>query len=103
VAHHVPQSQATTVANPPKRARKDQGPNWLPQEISALIAVKREMFLEELDTVDERDLMTPKTNKWNQVSHEVMWASFSPYLRDGPACKTKWNQLIPDYKRIADY
>jgi hypothetical protein len=32
-----------------------------------------------------------------------MRAGFSPCLRDGPACKMKWNQLIPDYKRIADY
>jgi hypothetical protein len=32
-----------------------------------------------------------------------MHGGFLPCLRDGPACKTKWNQLIPDYKRIADY
>jgi hypothetical protein len=24
-------------------------------------------------------------------------------MRDGPTCKGKWNQLIPDYKRIADF
>jgi hypothetical protein len=89
--------------SPPKRARKDRGPNWLPQEIAALIAAKREMYLQELDTVDGRDLMTPETSKWIRVSHLVNSAGFSPILRDGPACKTKWNQLVPDYKRIADY
>ena len=61
------------------------------------------MFLEELDSVDGRDLMTPDTSKWLRVSQHVMSSGYSPCLRDGPACKTKWNQLIPDYKRIADY
>jgi hypothetical protein len=32
-----------------------------------------------------------------------MRAGHSPCLRDGPACKAKWNQLILDYKRLADY
>ena len=27
----------------------------------------------------------------------------SPCPRDGPACKIKWNHLIPDYKKIPDY
>ena len=89
--------------SPPKRARKDRGPNWLPQEIAALIAAKREMYLQELDTVDGRDLMTPETSKWICVSHCVNGAGYSPIVRDGPACKAKWNQLVPDCKRIADY
>jgi hypothetical protein len=68
-----------------------------------LIAAKRESFLEDLDTVDGRDLMNPDATKWNRISQQVMRAGFSPCLHDGPACKTKWNQLIPDYKSIADY
>jgi hypothetical protein len=24
-------------------------------------------------------------------------------MRDGSACKAKWNQIIPNYKRIADF
>jgi hypothetical protein len=24
-------------------------------------------------------------------------------MQDGPTCKGKWNQLIPDYKQIADF
>lgn len=90
-------------ASQPKRARKDRGPNWLPQEILILIRAKRDMYLEELDTVDGRDLMTPDNTKWIRISHDIMRAGFSPVLRDGPACKAKWNQLIPDYKKIADY
>ena len=61
------------------------------------------MFLEDLDTIDGRDLMTLDNTKWIRISHDVMCAGISPCVRDGLACKTKWNQLIPDYKRIADY
>jgi hypothetical protein len=80
------------------RARKDRQPNWSQVEISALIAAKRELFLEELDVVDGRDLMNPEASKWIRVSQHVMRAGHSPCMRDGPACKAKWNQLIPDYK-----
>ena len=86
-----------------KRAQKDRGPNWSSQEILALIAAKREMFLEDLDTIDGRDLMTPKNTKWIRISKDIMRAGYSPCTWDGPACKTKWNQLVPDYKKIADY
>jgi hypothetical protein len=71
--------------------------------VSALIAAKRELFLEELDAIDGRDLMNPEASKWIRVSQHVMRAGHSPCMRDGPACKAKWNQLIPDYKRIADF
>jgi hypothetical protein len=52
----------------PKRARKDRGPNWVVQEILALIAAKCESFLEDLDTIDGRDLMNPDATKWNRIS-----------------------------------
>ncbi|KAG0565380.1 hypothetical protein KC19_8G185700 [Ceratodon purpureus] len=103
VPRPAPGPSGTATSSQSKRARKDRGPNWLPSEIFALIGAKREMFLEELDTVDGRDLMTPDTSKWLRVSQCVMQAGFSPCLRDGPACKTKWNQMIPDNKKIADY
>jgi hypothetical protein len=32
----------------------------------------------------------------------VMRAGLSPVVRDGYACKTKWDLLVPDYRRIAD-
>ena len=47
--------------------------------------------------------MNPDTNKWICVSQHVVRAGFLPCLHDGPTCKTKWNQLIPDYKHIVDY
>ena len=91
------------VPNNNKRARKDRGPNWSLNEIFALITAKREMFLQETDVVDGRDLMIPDSTRWMRISQEVMLAGFSPCLRDGAACKTKWNQILPDYKRISDY
>lgn len=98
-----PPTPAAAGPSPAKRARKDRGPNWGPQEIAALIAAKREQFFQELDTVDGRDLMVPDTSKWIRVAAMVNNAGFSPIYRDGPACKGKWNQIVPEYKRIADY
>ena len=48
----TPRSTTTPTSVPAKRARKDQGPNWLPQEVMALVNAKREMHLEEMDTMD---------------------------------------------------
>jgi hypothetical protein len=59
--------------------------------------------MEEIDIPDGRDLMTTDVNRWLRVSTLLMDAGFSPCLRDGPSCKTKWHQILPDYKRIADY
>ncbi|KAG0571202.1 hypothetical protein M758_6G209500 [Ceratodon purpureus] len=86
-----------------KRTRKDRGPNWSPQENAALITAKQEMFLQGLDIVDGRDHFTPETRKWICVSHVENMVGVSLIVPDGPACKTKWNQLVPYYKRIADY
>lgn len=57
----------------------------------------------EKDAVDARDLMITDQTKWMRISHVVMQAGLSTVLRDGAACKAKWNQILPDYKRISDY
>ena len=75
----TPRSTTATTSIPAKRARKDRGPNWLPQEVMALVNAKQEMHLEEMDTVDARDLMNADSRKWQRVSHEV-W-TFSMYMR----------------------
>jgi hypothetical protein len=95
-----------SIPTPPSRtsrARKDRQPNWSQHEISALIVAKREFFLEELDAVDGRDLMNLEASKCIHVSQYVMRAGHSPCMRDGPAYKAKWNLLLPDHKRIADF
>jgi hypothetical protein len=40
--------------------------------MSTLIVAKRELFLEEIDAVDGRDLMNPEASKWIRVSQYVM-------------------------------
>ena len=52
---------------------------------------------------DQRDIMTSDVTKWMLIAQAMMEAGYSPCVRDGNTCKTKWNQLVPDYKRIADY
>jgi hypothetical protein len=99
----APPSNSASIPSPAKRARKDRGPNWNSMEISALIQAKRHLFLEELEAVDGRHLMNPDASKWVRISIEVMQAGCSQYPRDGPSCKTKWNLIISDYKKIADY
>ena len=84
-------------------ACKDCQPNWSVHEIFALIGAKRELYLEEIDAVDARDFMNPEASKWNRISQQVMGAGHSPCMCDGLACKAKWNQLLPNYKRIVDF
>jgi hypothetical protein len=69
----------------------------------ALVAAKREEFMDELDTVDARDLMDPDVTKWRRISDKVMAAGFSPCWRDHSMCKSKWHLLLPEYRRIANY
>ena len=59
----TPRSTTALTSVPAKRARKDRGPNWLPQEVMALVNAKREMHLEEMDTVDARDFMNADSRK----------------------------------------
>jgi hypothetical protein len=47
-------------------------PNWSQQEVSALISAKRELYMEELDMPDKRDLMITDVNRWLHVSTLVM-------------------------------
>ena len=86
-----------------KRVRRDRRPNWKTEEISALILAKQELHELEKNTPDGRDLMNPDSGKWTRITVQVNQAGFSPCFRDGPACKSKWNLLLPEYKRIADY
>ena len=47
--------------------------------------------------------MNLESNKWQRVSEEVMKCGFSLCSCDGTACKFKWNQIVPEYKRIAKF
>jgi hypothetical protein len=52
-----PQSPGSAAAPAPTRAQRDRGPNWSMPEVLALVAAKRELYLEELDIPDARELM----------------------------------------------
>ena len=52
--------------------------------------------------IDPRDFMIPETIKWQHIADQVMRGPCSPCPRDGQACKTKWNQLLLEYKKITD-
>jgi hypothetical protein len=91
-----------TAGPPERRQRKERGPNWGLQEILALVAAKREEFLDRQQVTDARELFDPETSHWQRISLSVMRAGLSPVVRDAGACKTKWNLLVPDYRRIAD-
>lgn len=96
--------EAHVVAGPhPKKSRKERGANWNAKEIAALIEAMRKLDAAEAACIDKRHLMVPEASKWMRISRDVMHESCSTNHRDGPAYKSKWNQLIPDYKRIFDF
>lgn len=74
-------------------------------EIKALIEGKRDMLLEDIENnvTDVRKSMATDSKRWQRISNHVMKAGFSTCLRDAAACKSKWNQLLPEFKRLADY
>jgi hypothetical protein len=73
------------------------------QEVLALVAAKRNLYLEELGSLDGRELMRKYSAVWKRISATIMKVGHSPCPRDLQSCKTKWHQIFPDYKRIADH
>jgi len=86
-----------------RRQRKERHQNWQVQETLVLIHAKRTEHFWDKSKIDQRDLMCPEVTRWTLIADEVMRAGYSPCIRDGTACKVKWNQLVPDYKRIFNY
>ena len=68
----------------------------------ALVRAKRQEFLDELDVDDPRTLMTTKGSRWDRVVVSVNIGDGVTCYRSAKACKYKWQQLLPDYKRIGD-
>ena len=84
------------------KKKKERDPNWNRMEILALVQVKQEEFMEELQTDDPRELMNIDITKWERVSLLVNIGSGISYYRSPEACKYKWQTLLPNYKRVAD-
>jgi hypothetical protein len=92
----------------PSRAvklRKERDPNWAFLEMMTLAAAKRDEFLNELDVVDQRELMDPESSKWERIASRVdATLAGQPHIyRSGPACKYKWQSMLQEYKKLADF
>lgn len=46
------------------------------QEMLALVTAKRDEVMDEVDTVDARDLMEPDVTKWSCILAKVMAAGY---------------------------
>jgi hypothetical protein len=68
-----------------------------------MVDCKEAEHLEELDMEDSRDLMQPETSKWTRIASKVNAMGNGVCHRDGAACKYKWQMLLSDYKKIADF
>ena len=55
----------------------------------ALVDIKREEFLEELDIIDGCDLMDSAVIRWSCISDKIMASGFSTHFRDVVGCKDK--------------
>jgi hypothetical protein len=89
-------------ARPSIKARKERASNWSALEILDMVAAKKQ----DIEVEDARKLMRPEQSKWGKISTQVneagrLWWGHSP--RDVVSCKYKWQTLLVDYKKIADY
>jgi hypothetical protein len=94
------------VTAPPTKSRKERASNWSVLEILDMVAAKRQAFLQDIEVEDARELMNPEQTRWGKVATQVNEAGrarggHSP--RDAVACKYKWQTLMADYKKVADF
>lgn len=61
------------------------------------------MTMPEQNAKDQGELMLPEAGKWQRISEDIQSAGVSTSRRDGPSCKSKWNFMIAEYKRIVDF
>lgn len=108
-ASQDPKRKAATsadAAGPSRKSRKERASNWSALEILDMVAAKKQEFLEEIELEDARAFMHPEQSKWSKIATQVNAAGLvrgghSP--RDASACKYKWQTLLADYKKIADF
>jgi hypothetical protein len=94
------------AVGPSRKSRKERASNWSVLEILDMVAAKKQEFLEDIEVEDARDLMYPDQTKWGKIATQVYEAGLvrgghSP--RDALACKYKWQTLLADYKKVADF
>ena len=94
------------AASPSRKSKKERASNWSALEILDMVAAKKQEVLEEIELEDARAFMHPEQSKWGKIATQVNAAGLvrgghSP--RDASACKYKWQTLLADYKKIADF
>lgn len=80
-----PMSSGDPKGAGPSKRRKERDPNWIREEILALVEAKREEYLEEMEVVDVRDLMATDISKWGCIAEKVNSITGSEIVREGPA------------------
>jgi len=68
-----------------------------------LVEAKRILQDEENNCIDKRNLILTDENKWHRTSRDAIASGVMITYRDGPGCKSKWNQVIPEFKCISDF
>lgn len=86
-----------------QEGKENRHPNLTFEEIFALIQAKKVEYFEKLHVAYVRDLMDPKAIQWQCNSNAIMAFRYVVCSRNHHACKMKWNLLIPNYKRLANY
>ena len=71
-------------------------------EMLALVCAKCQEFLDELDVDNPRTLITIEGSRWHRIVVFVNIADDVTCYRSPEAYKYKWQQLLPDHKRIGD-
>jgi hypothetical protein len=99
-------TNAADGGGPSRKCRKERASNWSALEILDMVAAKRQEFLEDIEVEDARELMHPEQTKWGKIANKVNEAGrlrggHSP--RDVLACKYKWQTLLADCKKVADF
>jgi hypothetical protein len=67
---------------------------------------RRQEFLEDIEVKDARELMHPELTKWGKIAMKLKEAGKrrgGHIARDGLAYKYKWQTLLAEYKKVADY
>jgi hypothetical protein len=74
-------------------------------EMMALAIAKWDKFLDELAIVDQREFIDPESSKWDKIAIKVDVALVGqPHInRGGLACKYKWQSMVQEFKKIANF
>ncbi len=83
--------------------KKAGQPNWEHGEVLILAKAKGVEHIANFDIVDKRNKFETMVTKWNKILAQVMNVRCSTHLKNGVACKDKWDLITKKFKEIFDY